>query len=759
MKSANLRRFSAFLLIALALTSLMSLATGQDISPEKIGRKVISFFTNDWKDAIESFGGEEFRRVRMVEEGVRHIQEWDKEGPLFYNALSVNIEKKHIRLEAEKGGETLFTGEQVATIAERETFEKHNVVAAVNGDFWMAGFRPVGLFVDDGTILKPPHPERSVFFLDEDGNPYIDVLNMKIFINVNGKEFPVNDINRVGIDDAILFTPRYGKPIEFEEPRQVFVLEQVDDEFLPNRECTVKLLTYLPSETKIPELSRGFYLAVKPSAPEDFEGAIKDDPKFEIIAKLINFDKTVTMAVGGVPRILRNGEVSVEYEKEDIGESFSTTRHPRTAVGLSKDKKTVYFLTVDGRQPGLSIGVDLPDLAEYMKNLGAWDAMNLDGGGSTTMWVRGEVVNYPSDAGGPRTVSNAILVVSKSRIGKPAHLEIEPDYLRMPPAVSFFMDPAVYDENYNRLDYHPEKIQWSVEGNIGTVSDTGMVTLAEKPGSGKVIASIDEEIQDETRIDIIKPVRLSVKPEVIMMSEAEEQKLKILAEGPDVQRLMIKPSMVDISSTGDLRWNPVDSKIKAASKGKYKLKVELAGLEQEIPVYVDYFRSDLIFSFDNKEKVNLTMTRSDEDKTRLLEETEIKKEGKASLRVDYTMLHGGTSAIYLNIDRPVADRPYALGVWIYGDGKEQWIRGIFTDRDGEEFLADFTGGTKGVYWNDEWRYVDVQTDELNAKWSNPDAIIDYPLTLKQLYIVQTREEKKSRGSLLFDAFTAEYPQD
>jgi exopolysaccharide biosynthesis protein len=87
-------------------------------------------------------------------------------------------------------------------------------------------------------------------------------------------------------------------------------------------------------------------------------------------------------------------------------------KHPRTAVGFSRDSSTLFILAVDGRSQR-SVGVTLVELAALMRRLGAWQAMNFDGGGSTTMVIDGAVVNAPSDTTGERAVGNALLVVKK----------------------------------------------------------------------------------------------------------------------------------------------------------------------------------------------------------------------------------------------------------------------------------------------------------------------------------------------------------
>jgi exopolysaccharide biosynthesis protein len=112
--------------------------------------------------------------------------------------------------------------------------------------------------------------------------------------------------------------------------------------------------------------------------------------------------------VGGVPQLIRNGKIDITWQEEKTTKAFVETRHPRTAVAKLKDGKFL-MITVDGRSES-SGGIGLPDLAALLLELGATDAMNLDGGGSTTMYLDGKVVNHPSDKEGERKVSDAILV-------------------------------------------------------------------------------------------------------------------------------------------------------------------------------------------------------------------------------------------------------------------------------------------------------------------------------------------------------------
>ncbi len=116
--------------------------------------------------------------------------------------------------------------------------------------------------------------------------------------------------------------------------------------------------------------------------------------------------------VGGHPKLVADG-VAIAEDSGDL----CTTRHPRTAGGISADGRTLVLVVVDGRTTA-SVGMRCTELADLMVELGAATAINLDGGGSSTMWVRGEgVTNDPSD-GAQRVVGNHLSLVA-SGAGEP----------------------------------------------------------------------------------------------------------------------------------------------------------------------------------------------------------------------------------------------------------------------------------------------------------------------------------------------------
>lgn len=149
-------------------------------------------------------------------------------------------------------------------------------------------------------------------------------------------------------------------------------------------------------------------------------GAVREKRgKVELIAWSREIEQGYTQRKGTVlasgPMLMEDGEQS---DWSSCREDFITTRHPRSAI-FTKADGTVVLLTVDGRSEGNAAGMSIPELAYLVRVLGAEDALNLDGGGSTTLWIKGAaddgVVNYPCDNKlfdhkGERSVSNIIYV-------------------------------------------------------------------------------------------------------------------------------------------------------------------------------------------------------------------------------------------------------------------------------------------------------------------------------------------------------------
>ncbi|MES5823416.1 phosphodiester glycosidase family protein [Streptomyces sp. RG80] len=122
--------------------------------------------------------------------------------------------------------------------------------------------------------------------------------------------------------------------------------------------------------------------------------------------------------VSAAPTLVENGRIHIDATTEgtldpldlSFGFAWSNVRQPRTLAGIDRHGRLL-LVTVDGRQPGVSEGFTLAEAARFMRSLGAVQALNLDGGGSTAMAVDGTLVNVPSDAAGERAVGDTVQVI------------------------------------------------------------------------------------------------------------------------------------------------------------------------------------------------------------------------------------------------------------------------------------------------------------------------------------------------------------
>lgn len=118
--------------------------------------------------------------------------------------------------------------------------------------------------------------------------------------------------------------------------------------------------------------------------------------------------------VGGAGLLMFDRHPIEDWAAEDLRAGFDTERHPRTLIGVDAGGE-IWLVTVDGRQPDHSVGMDFRELQRLGRRLRLAHALNLDGGGSTTMVVREKIVNRPSDLQGPRKVSDALIVLPRRR--------------------------------------------------------------------------------------------------------------------------------------------------------------------------------------------------------------------------------------------------------------------------------------------------------------------------------------------------------
>jgi hypothetical protein len=296
-------------------------------------------------------------------------------------------------------------------------------VAGINGDFYVRDNRvyagdPRGLQIVNGELLSAPDTE-SVWF-DRAGNPHLDEVKGEFAVTwPDGNKTPFGLNEQRTSDMAVLYTPSYGFSTRAARGRELILEKEGDSPWLPLqasrkyrahvREVSVQGDTPLSPEIMV--LSLGSRLV--PTLPE-----IKPGMVLEISTATAPDLTDVKAAIGGGPALIKEGKpFALTRPPDGSSDAFSERskyqRHPRSAVGWNQ--QYIYFVVVDGRQPGLSAGMKLAELAQYFLSLGCTEAMNFDGGKSAQLWINGRIVNSPCQGDDP--VANSLLVIRKARGG------------------------------------------------------------------------------------------------------------------------------------------------------------------------------------------------------------------------------------------------------------------------------------------------------------------------------------------------------
>ncbi len=331
------------------------------------------------------------------------------------------------------------------TVAQREKTSvvatKAGALVAVNGGFFVTsdadGYQgaPSALAVYDSKLESHSVGARAALVLGARGDIRIEHLTSTATVRADGDAHPVEGINRkpgivrdcgrpglepttrprqdvtcTSADDLVLFTPEFGADLPSGPGAQAIVdgtgrvvATGARGGALPAGDSALQGVgasaTWLAGHAQT-----GTRLPVDEQVRDASSGA------------------RVALGRGGIvsaaPELLRNGHLAIDADTEGVidahdlsfGYAWAEQRQPRTMAGIDRFGRLL-LVTVDGRQPGFSEGVTLEEGARLMRSLGAVDAMNLDGGGSSAMAVNGLLVNQPSDSTGERADGDDVVVL------------------------------------------------------------------------------------------------------------------------------------------------------------------------------------------------------------------------------------------------------------------------------------------------------------------------------------------------------------
>ncbi|NLL98596.1 MAG: phosphodiester glycosidase family protein, partial [Tepidanaerobacter sp.] len=399
-------------------------------------------------------------------------QGWQK-----IHILRVNLDSDNVDIDTIIGKNGLSQRDSLNRMV-----QDNGAVAGINGDFFITATpsAPIGPQISNGKLISTPLNDMGMAAIGLSFDRIPEILKLEFsgrLIAPDRSYFTVEGVNKIrnSYNNIFVYTPEFGsttpKPGEG-APNLTFAT--VKD----NRIVSISEGQTAP----IPE--DGLVLMAWGDGGNFLKTRFSTGDHIELDLQITPDVSNLKMLLGGGAVLVENGQIPKVFSHDVPG------THPRTAIGFTADKKTIIMVVVDGRQ-AQSRGMTQQELAELMLSLGAYDALNLDGGGSSTMVVKPfdeiqpRVVNSPS-GGVQRLIPNALGIFAKAPAGEIYGLKIKASSFNIAKGGNRTFDVIAYDKNYNIVDINPDKVRWSVTGDIGYFN--GNVFTAQKSGTAQIVA-------------------------------------------------------------------------------------------------------------------------------------------------------------------------------------------------------------------------------------------------------------------------------
>ena len=346
---------------------------------------------------------------REVSPGVHYAHISRAQEPLSIHVVKFDYRRPDLKLLTTLGRGAIFglasVRKEIAALPPRAG----QPIAGINGDFFIIKKDPYqgdprGLQITEGQLISSPDKD-ACFWVDPAGRPRMSIVRSECEVLwPDGKETPIRLNEKRPPDGAALLTPILGPSTRTTNGVDLILEPEGPGPWLPlqaNQTYSARVReTHLngnaPLGPGIMVLSIGPKLALQLFP-------LEVGTRLRIVTTLTPDLTGVQTAIGGGPVLVAQGQAR---QRPPGG-----ARNPRTAIGWND--RDFYFVVVDGRKKDLSIGVGFAELADIMAELGCKEALNLDGGGSSTLWLNGEVANHPSENGVERNVGNALVLVRK----------------------------------------------------------------------------------------------------------------------------------------------------------------------------------------------------------------------------------------------------------------------------------------------------------------------------------------------------------
>lgn len=653
--------------------------------------------------------------------GVRHM-EFTFPGPYTLDVLEVTLPNPYVHLESFRSNGLMTTSDQTGA----NNQEGHRVVGAVNGDFFSADGAPVGNQVRDGMFVHGIASARSHLAVDAQDRPMIERLSFIGSVRTSlGSGFTLTGVNVSRTAGALVFYSPCQGPATATTGGVEASVRYVGGAIAGGDTLRVAVISInTGGNTVIP--ADGGVLSASPGSPAAFLGACRPG---DTLTMVLGFDpplRHILQTVGGAGRILLAGRNVTDSmaSLEGITSSFTDVRNPRTFLGFNRDTTKLFLCTVDGRQTS-SQGMTFDEMATFLISLGASDAFNLDGGGSTTMVVRGETVNSPSDPAGERRVANSIQIISTAPQGTLSMLAIQPRRFEACQGQSVLFVASGTNEYCDPVSLPPD-MAWHVDSWLGTISAGGLFTAATTDDSGWVRVQWGTA-RDSARVIVRTLSAIRPRSPSYVMVAGDSVTMRILGTTSQGATVALQNRAAAFTPSSPILQVEQDGVALATGTGTAALDVHYGELTcQALFDCTGNDTSVIADALDRLDDWSISRVNTDEMEVgvRLAPDP---RSTRTVLLIDHSHLPGPKGVDFITI-LPLAGKPDSIVLRVYGSGNSDTLQLVISDRRDSSFVLN---GGSVVDWTSDWDEVGFSTGALSPPGLS---FPEYPITIRKVRV-------------------------
>ncbi|WP_025027181.1 stalk domain-containing protein [Caldalkalibacillus mannanilyticus] len=666
------------------------------------------------------------------------LEKWNwklKDGNVKINVIEVDLQHPYIKVDTLGGKDGMMGNRQTTT----QLANERQAVAAINGDFFTmnAEGAPFGVHIQSGEMVTSPGyiSPKNTFALDEEKTPFIGRFDFDAHvIAANGERFRLFGINKTQYQAGFRFEGNsHMNRLHMYTPKWN-MKKWVGDSLKANYTVAVVennvVKQIVENRKAVESIPEGSFLLLGHGEAETF---LKENLKVGDTIQVdysLNPDQNWWMAIDGSSLLVRDGKFI---------NHATPGRTARTGIGYSKDLRYMYMVTAERSKE--SIGLTFAEFGRFLESRGLWEAVNLDGGGSTAMATRPlghtQTTNIVTqNQGTERLIPNGIGIFTTAPAGKLLGWSLSvPKKVLVNEKASITV--RAYDEYYNPMKGDGVPIEATSAGAFVWHND--QTFSLQRPGRHEIQLTVQGKTEKHTvsTYGMTEVRELKITTDALRLGVGEAVQAKAVIQMTDGSKRNVSPNSLQWQLVGFKGSVSQDGTVKADQASAGVLIASYQGFSTAVPVIAGQTDYRVVDNFQSAGKYAVVGHKGTETGSFAVTEDNGSQVGT------FTYNFGESDDIrivylrYGSIGMGVSGQPSTLSLRVKGDNSGHWLRTEFKDAKGEVHRVDLA---EKVDW-EGWKTLTVSLPKMA-----------YPVALNSIYVVHLESSKDSsplQGQLSF----------